>query len=225
MNGGCCGPCSTCTNGNESSSPLKFTTAWRSNWSGADKFQLIEPLGDRDPETARELFDECLDLLRDAMAEARRLISGLRPPILDEAGVVDALDYLISEQRHRAAVRKSRLSIPRNSVVLPRRWKTRSSAFVQECLTNACRYSQTEKVRIELGRTADRVQVEVRDWGIGFDPTNVGFGHYGLQGIRERAQVLGGSAVIDAAPGKGTTIRVDLPLLPLVENGAAKAVE
>ena len=93
---------------------------------------------------------------------------------------------------------------------------------MQECLTNACRYSQSEKVRVELGQAGDRVHVEVRDWGIGFDPAQVEHGHYGLQGIRERARSLGGSAVIETAPGKGTRITVDLPLLPPIENGTAK---
>ena len=70
---------------------------------------------------------------------------------------------------------------------------------------------KARRVRIELEQAGDRVQVEVRDWGIGFDPAQVELGHYGLQGIRQRAQVLGGTAVIEAAPGKGTRVSVDLP--------------
>jgi PAS domain S-box-containing protein len=182
------------------------------------RFQSIEALRDRDPDAALELFDEALRLLREAMAETRRLISGLRPPILEDAGVVDALDYLITEQRQRGC--------PEIEFVHPDQFERlapllKSAIFriVQECLTNACRYSQSQKIRIELGRSGDRVQVEVCDWGIGFDPAQVGSGHYGLQGIRQRAQVLGGSATIDAAPGRGTRVRVDLPLLH-AENGA-----
>ena len=182
------------------------------------KFQSIEPLGGRDPDAARELFDQALRLLREAMAETRRLISGLRPPILEESGVVDAVDYLIGEQRQRGG--------PEIEFVHPEQFERLAPPLeiaifrvVQESLTNACRHSQSDKVRIELGRTDDRAYVEVRDWGIGFDPAQVTSGHYGLQGIRERAQVLGGSAVIDATAGEGTRIRVDLPLLPLVENG------
>ena len=188
------------------------------------KFQSIEPLRDHDPDAARELFDDAIRLLRDAMAEARRLISGLRPPILDEAGVVEAVDYLISQQRQRGG--------PEIEFVHPEHFDRlapplESALFrvVQECLTNACRYSQSEKVRIELERTGDCVQVEVRDWGIGFEPAGVESGHYGLQGIRQRAQILGGSAVIDSAPGKGTRIRMDLPLLFPFENGKTHAAD
>ena len=133
------------------------------------KFQSIEHLRDRDPDAAQELFDEALRLLRDAMAETRRLIGGLRPPVLDESGVVDAVDCLISEQRQRGGpeiefVHVSecgRLATPLESAIF---------RIVQEGLTNACRYSQSEKVRISIERVEDRVHVEVRDWGIGFDP-------------------------------------------------------
>lgn len=55
--------------------------------------------------------------------------------------------------------------------------------------------------------------VEVRDWGVGFDPGQVQGEHFGLRGIRERASLLGGRAAIDTAPGQGTRILVELPLV------------
>jgi PAS domain S-box-containing protein len=188
------------------------------------KFQSIEPLRERDPDAAREMLDEAIRLLRDAMTETRRLIGGLRPPILDESGVVDAIDYLLSERRQRGGPKiefvhlseLGRLAPPLESAIF---------RIVQEGLTNACRYSQSEKVRVSLEQVNNRVHVEVRDWGIGFDPARVERGHFGIQGIRERAQLLGGNVVIDAAPGKGTRIIVDLPLLPAIENGTAKTAE
>jgi PAS domain S-box-containing protein len=183
------------------------------------KFQSIERMKERDPDAARDLFDEAVRLLREAMGETRRLIGGLRPPVLDESGVVDAIEYLISEQRGGPEIEFvhpeefSRLAPPVEGAIF---------RVVQECLTNACRYSQSEKVRVELRQTDNRVHVEVRDWGIGFDPARVGHGHYGLQGIRERARLLGGAASIKTAPGKGTSVTIELPLLPPIENGTAK---
>jgi PAS domain S-box-containing protein len=179
------------------------------------KFQSIEQLKDQDPNAAKEMFDGALQLLRDAMLETRRLISGLRPPILDEAGVVDALEYLISQQRQRGGPEIEfihpadfgRMAAPLESAVF---------RIVQECLTNACRYSQSETVRVELGRADDHVRIEVRDWGIGFNPAHVEQGHYGLQGIRERARLLDGAVVIESALGQGTYVSVVLPwTLPL----------
>ena len=185
------------------------------------KFQSIERLRDLDTDAAREMFDEAIGLLRDAMVEARRLIGGLRPPILDESGVVDAIDDLVSQQRQRGGPEIEfvhpeafgRLAPPLEGAVF---------RIVQECLTNACRHSRSEKVRVELKQTGDRVHVEVRDWGTGFDPAQVEHGHFGLRGIRERARLLGGAASIDTASGMGTCVTVDLPLLPPIENGTAK---
>ena len=182
-------------------------------------FQTVERLRDEDPRAANATFDEAMELLRKSMAETRRLIGGLRPPILDESGVVAAIDYLVCEQRQRGGpeiefdhhVEFDRLAAPLEIAVF---------RIVQECLTNACRYSQSQKVLVELGQAAGRVLIRVQDWGIGFDPAQVRGEHFGLRGIRERARLLGGSATVEAAPAKGTRVIVELPLLtPQTENG------
>jgi PAS domain S-box-containing protein len=184
------------------------------------KFQSIEPLRGQDPEAARKTFDEATALLREGLAETRRLIGGLRPAALDESGVVAAIDYLIAERRQRSGLEIEfvhpetfqRLASPLESAIF---------RVVQECLTNACRHSRSTKVRIELWQSGDRAGVEVRDWGVGFDPSHVGVGHFGLQGICERARLLGGVASIKSVVGGGTDIRVEFPLVPPIENGAA----
>ena len=176
------------------------------------KFQAVERLRGSDPPEAESVFAEGLRMLTDAMAETRRLIGGLRPLVLDESGIVAAIDYLIAEHKQRGGpeiefshkIRFQRLAAPLESAVF---------RIVQESLTNACRYSQSEKVRVEVAQTDDHVWVEVQDWGVGFDPQRINGGHYGLQGIRERARLFGGSAAIDTAPGEGTRIRVELPLV------------
>jgi len=182
------------------------------------KFQTVERLRDEDPLAANATFDEAMKLLYESMAETRRLIGGLRPPILDESGIVAAIEYLVSEQRHRSGleiefdhhVEFDRLAAPLEIAVF---------RIVQECLTNACRYSQSEKVRVELGQAGGRVSIRVQDWGIGFDPAQVQGEHFGLRGICERARLLGGSATVEAAPAKGTRVIVELPLLtPQTDN-------
>jgi two-component system sensor histidine kinase DegS len=84
--------------------------------------------------------------------------------------------------------------------------------IVQECITNACRHSKSEKVTVELTLHDDQLRIEVRDWGVGFTMDRVGEGHFGLEGIQERAKVFGGRAVIKSSLRKGTDIVVELPL-------------
>ena len=65
---------------------------------------------------------------------------------------------------------------------------------------------------VRLSQRDDHLQIEIQDWGIGFNPRKVRDGHFGLEGIQERARLCGGSATIKSALGKGTRIVVQLPL-------------
>jgi len=176
------------------------------------KLQAFCQQRDRDPPRAQQTFDDGLQLLRGCVDEARRLIGGLRPPILDQSGIVAAVEYLISEHRrdggpeiefsHRIGA--ARLAPPLEIAVF---------RIVQESLNNACRYSHAEKIHIDLSRVDDRLRIEVQDWGVGFDPATVAENRFGLQGIRERARLLFGHAAVESTPGQGTRIVVELPLL------------
>ena len=184
------------------------------------KFQSIAHSQSKDPAAAAAAFDEAVQLLARGIAETRRLISGLRPPILDESGIVAAVEFLICEQSRPQGpriefeheVQFDRLAAPLESSVF---------RIIQESLTNACRYSQSERVLVRLRQVEDRVQICVQDWGIGFDPATVCGDHFGLRGIRERARLLGGKATIESAPSQGTRISVELPIVPQPVNGIA----
>jgi signal transduction histidine kinase len=174
-----------------------------------------------DPELARQSFQTGIRLLRESIDESRRLVSGLRPPVLDEFGIVPAIEHLIDESRGRGGpeirfVSRGpfrRLARPLESAVF---------RIVQETLGNARRHSQSRRVEVELSRQGEHVCVSVRDWGVGFDPAQIDESHFGLRGIRERARLLGGEAAIDTAPGKGTWVRVRLPV---VERAPAKPAQ
>jgi len=160
----------------------------------------------------REAFEQGLSLLGAGLVEARRLISGLRPPILDDSGVVAAINYLATETRDRGGpevefvseVRFQRLAPPLESALF---------RIVQETLNNVRRHSRSLKVRVELRESSDHVRLVVQDWGVGFEPGKVDPSRFGLRGIRERTRLLGGSATIESAPGQGTRICVELPLV------------
>lgn len=160
-------------------------------------------------------LDESLRLLRAAVDESRRLIGGLRPPALDELGIVEVIESLAAEARgfiprvdfhHRLS--DSRLPPPIETTIF---------RIVQESLSNARKHAAANTVTISLDQTdSGHVSLVVSDDGVGFDPRLVPQDRFGLEGIRQRARLFGSEAEIASEPGKGTTIRVSLPLAATV---------
>jgi signal transduction histidine kinase len=81
----------------------------------------------------------------------------------------------------------------------------------QEALNNVLKHAHARRVQVRLDLAADRVVLEVADDGAGFDPSVRGGGGFGLPGMRERAERLGGRLQIDSSPGAGTRVRVEVP--------------
>jgi signal transduction histidine kinase len=170
----------------------------------------LHTLGHEPPPTQLDLTS---DLLHKTLDESRRIINGLRPPVLDEGGVVMAIDHLIQERL------KSGLQIAfDHSTEFERLAPSLEMAIfriAQEALTNATKHSGSSTIEIVLNRQGDRVRLAVRDHGTGFTSIRASEGALGLRGIRERVRLLGGTVAIDSQPGKGTCVSVDLPVLPL----------
>ncbi|MEX0977837.1 MAG: PAS domain S-box protein [Pirellulales bacterium] len=155
-------------------------------------------------------LDQARKLLRNCIDEARRMISGLRPLIIDEQGIAGAVDYLVNEFNGRGldirfthAMQCERLAADLESAVF---------RIVQEALSNLERHSQSSKGQVTITDADGTLRVEIRDFGAGFDPEAVAEGHYGLEGIKQRARLAGGSATISSAKSQGTTVKVELPL-------------
>jgi PAS domain S-box-containing protein len=164
------------------------------------------------PVQAAKAYEAAVTMLRQAHFEARRLISGVRPPILDESGIVAAVAHLVNEQRLHDEQKIEFLG----EVAFHRLVPILENAvyrIVQEALTNACRHSKSDRVRVELVQCEDVLRIKVQDWGAGFNPAAVREDHFGLEGIRERARLLGGATTIESAPQRGTSITVELPLM------------
>ncbi|HLA83182.1 MAG TPA: PAS domain S-box protein [Thermoguttaceae bacterium] len=171
----------------------------------------FEQLSQSDPQQAMESHETGVIMLQKALAETRRLIRGLRPVVLDESGLVAAIENLCSDLREREGIEIAYLHEVHFDRLDP---AVENSLFriVQESLTNAGRYSGTKKILVRLVQEADRLIVEIQDWGRGFDVSKVDAERFGLKGIRERASLLGGRATVESAPGSGTRIRVEMPL-------------
>ncbi len=151
-------------------------------------------------------------ILRKTVAEGRRLINGIRTPVLDDLGVISAVEQLIGEEERA----HFQIEFVRDESLgrMPRRIEEALYRITQEALTNVQKHSRSRKVRVEIGRQGDRVYLEIRDWGVGFLPRNSRRGGHGLKGMAERARIAGGRCQIDSAPGRGTQVVIDLPYQP-----------
>ncbi len=157
-------------------------------------------------------FQKALSLMRETIDEARRLISGLRPLILDEAGIVTAVDYLVNETRE-----KGNIAIEYHYDVhfedLPPPLENAIFRITQEALTNIARHSKAQAAYVHITQSGDRLKIHIQDWGVGFDPGQLRPGRYGLKGMRERARLFGGSVEVKSNEGEGTTVLVEIPMV------------
>jgi signal transduction histidine kinase len=85
--------------------------------------------------------------------------------------------------------------------------------IVQEGLNNVWHHSRSARAQVQLIQRDDIIEIRVQDWGIGFDPAKVAKRRYGLMGMRERARLLNGRAIIKSVIGEGTTLHIELPLI------------
>lgn len=141
----------------------------------------------------------------------RRIINDLRPALLDDLGLVEALRAMFGEYAQTGNVEVA-LDLPDAEPPLSEAAALGAYRIVQEALTNARKYAQARHVRLSLRTAGEAVELEVADDGKGFDPDGQRQARHGLAGIRHRVYTLGGRLEIRSAPGAGTTIAVSLPL-------------
>ncbi len=164
-------------------------------------------------EGERARFDQARATLRRALDEGRRLLSGLRPPILDEQGIVAALEYLAAELRLKYPL-DLQLCVDVQFKRLDPLFEVTIFRIVQQALTNVAQHSRSSRAEVKLAQQSASMQLQVRDWGVGFDPTRVDKEKFGLRGIVRRTELVGGTAQIVSQPNEGTQILVHLPLPP-----------
>jgi PAS domain S-box-containing protein len=176
------------------------------------QFQSCDALRENSPDDARKAYETALELVRQAHSESRRLISEVRPPVIDENGIEMAISHLVHEQRRHGGPKiecHSSVQFGRLPAIL----ENAIYRIVQEALTNACKHSRSKAVKLTLAQDGQDVRLEVQDWGIGFDLDSVEKGHFGLEGIRQRVRLLGGRLTIESTPGSGTRVEVVVPIV------------
>ena len=152
------------------------------------------------------------------VAAVRRIAADLRPVMLDDLGLVPAVEHLLYDLSERTGIVIG-LKGDKDEIDLNEPLATAVYRMVQEALTNVARHSGASSVEVEVRKT-DSLYVSVRDNGRGLRP-DPNHKSYGLLGIRERARTLGGNAQIYSPPEGGTIVDIEIPLQVHAETGAA----
>ena len=163
------------------------------------------------PGEVSEKVTELGGMVDETIQNVRRISSELRPAILDDLGLVAALEWHAEEFEKRTGITCT-LKAPRQRFEVGPDLGIALFRICQEALTNVARHASASAVGIVLARTRQHVLLEVRDDGAGIPPsalTNVK--SLGLLGMRERARAFGGEVVIQGTPGQGTLVRVKIP--------------
>lgn len=165
-----------------------------------------------DPDVARDLLSQAQTDLSQAVGDIRVLVDGLRPPSLDDLGLVAAIQALLPE----AALNLS-VATQGNCAALPAAVEVAALRIVAEALTNTARHSGATTAAVGLDASDTRLRITVVDNGTWVAPSSVRAG-IGLDSMRQRARELGGRATISPGaglvPGAGTRVRAWLPLTP-----------
>jgi signal transduction histidine kinase len=161
----------------------------------------------------REVIEQVQGSLRDEVRGLRKIMGDLRPPALDNLGLVAALqNFVVTVGRDTGlecsidSKLEARL-LPAQEIVLYR--------VAQEALTNVTKHADAQRIWVSLHPEDGHVVLEVRDDGSGFNTSDtdqsVSNGHFGVLGMRERVEMAGGEWELSSEPGSGTVVRARLP--------------
>lgn len=165
---------------------------------------------------AQSLLQDLRQMGMETIANLRRLIQDLRPPYLEDLGLVPSLEALLRnlQQPHGPQMR---LEVHGDPVRLASEVELAVYRIAQEALQNALHHAEAQHVTVTLTFGGDEVSLAVSDDGRGFTVPGqpdvfTEEGHFGILGMRERALLLGGHLSVHSAPGQGTTVAARLPL-------------
>jgi signal transduction histidine kinase len=175
----------------------------------------LQAIGAGLPRSSVGELDRVVEILRQSIKDARRIIWELRPPVLDELGLKESLRAL-AERLNQDGPARVRVSLEQTPDP-GRGVSTAVYKIAREALLNACRHAEADTVelRLWLEDQADgrRLRLDVRDDGCGFDHAALAVDdHYGLAMMEEQAALVGGAVRAESSPGVGTVVRVSIAL-------------
>jgi two-component system NarL family sensor kinase len=164
---------------------------------------------------ARTHVIQAQNLARDGLAEARRSVWALRSQVLEQGSLSQALESLVHGLTAGTAI-KGQCTIEQTCYPLPSHVETNLLRIAQEAFVNALKHAQANAVRVELTFGSQAVSLCVRDDGRGFNPELQSGKGFGLVGMRERIQSLGGQLTIASQLGQGTEVIAVVPLASVI---------
>jgi PAS domain S-box-containing protein len=178
---------------------LKMDLSWCAKRMPADQNPLVEKT------------KSMMGLVDETVRTVRRIATDLRPGILDDLGLVAAIEWQAEEFQNRSRITCS-LTTEVEDLALDEARTTALFRILQESLTNVARHSEATHVDVRLKKSDAFLTLEIRDNGKGISPSErSGTRSLGLLGMRERARLLGGEFTIHGAEGAGTTVVVRIP--------------
>ncbi len=177
--------------------------------------QLAQMAAKRESPQAVERFVELREMIASLIEEVRRIIRALRPIYLEDLGLLSAIEMLARDLETASGARVS-FSASGQPRRLPPGHEIAIYRIVQEALNNAARYASARSVNVSAVFNQTDFVIQVQDDGKGFTAPErvsdlVASGHYGLMGMQERAELIGGRLTITSSPSAGTTIELRLP--------------
>jgi signal transduction histidine kinase len=183
----------------------KFALTWIQQ-----QVETLKPSGSRDQ--ILEKVDYLKKLADETANRVRKLCTELRPSILDDLGLLVALEWQAREFQTRTNIRCEFVQ-HLDAVDLDSEKSTAVFRIFQEILTNVARHSKASKVRVTLKAGKNRLLLQIKDNGCGFSKGSLADGgSLGILGMHERAALFDGELVIQSAPGKGTAVTVSVPM-------------
>lgn len=163
---------------------------------------------------------ELRGIVSNSIEQVRRLALNLRPPAIDQLGLIPSLRSLVTTFSESTGI-ETTLRLPRERITLAPEYTLAIYRITQEALTNAAKHAHASHITVTVEATADELRVEVADDGRGFTPDSLmnragrerdGGAGVGLFGMEERARLAGGALAVRSAPGQGATITLRAPL-------------
>lgn len=172
---------------------------------------LANKLND-DQKPLKQKINSLSEMIDASVESVQKISSKLRPGILDELGLIAAIEWQAEEFEKLTNIKCS-LVLPKKELQLGENKSTAIFRILQEALTNIARHSQATRAAISLLNHQSHISLEIQDNGKGITQDQIkDFKSLGIHGMEERAMVFGGQVYIDGIAGKGTTVKVEIPV-------------